>query len=536
MYETFRKSRFSKEYIRRIQFKMSILYPNSKKRIENETKKMLLKRLGISAAIIASLLLFDISFYWIIVAVFAVISINSIAEASMYGRLNIKILKQFEDFINDIIFKYRYNGILEEALSDAILEADYEIGIHGNFIYELITRDDYEDTLEFYKAVCPNNYFLLFYSMCYMVKQSGDKLINGKSLLVNNLNCLISDINIEVNKQEKINYMFSGLFAITLVPLFSMKPIELWSVSNIPELMEYYKSISGIMVTVVLSVMALLIFSLIKKMKYPSIVRKSKSRLIEYIASVPAIKIWQDNRINKNYSRYSIRNAMLNQVCSQLNVKEFEILQILYAIGGLVITTLVMKSIGWDFSIAIAIGIVTSAAAFYIPRISIIISKIMLKENIMSEITRFQATIIMCMYQDAVDVTYILNHMEMVAVYFKSIISKVIDEYGGSGIESLEKLKYEEKNKQFIRIIDGLIACDDIAVSEAFEFIEKDREYDMQRREIEEDRQLSNKVAIGKFISFIPIMATVGLKLILPFVFEGLNRIQSYSEGFTNMF
>lgn len=515
---------------------MSIVYPNSKKRIENETKKLIKKRFIISCLIVLSLLMFDISFYWVVVALFAVVSVNGILEASVYARLNIKILKQFEDFINNIIFKYRYNGILEEALSDAILEADYEIGIHGNFIYELITREDYEETLEYYKAICPNNFFLMFYSMCYMIKSSGDKLIDGKSLFVNNMSCLIADINIEVNKQEKINYMFSGLFAITLVPLFTMKPIELWSIGNIPELYEYYHSRSGIMITVFLSVLSLSVFSLIKKMKYPSAVRKSKSRIIEYITTIQAVRIWQDARINRNYTRYSSMNCYLKKACSIYNVKEFEIKQCLCAVSAMLIGFFVMISIGWPVMIAVTIGIVGAFAAFWMPRISLMISQHFLRENIMSEITRFQATIIMCMYQDGVDATYILNHLEMVAVYFKSIIAKVIDEYSGSGIESLEKLKYEERHKPFVRIIDGLIACDDIAVPEAFEFIEKDREYDMQKREIDEARQLNNKVAIGKFISFIPIMATVLLKLILPFVVEGMNRLQSYSDSFTNLF
>lgn len=536
VYDFLKNSIFTKEYVRRIQFKMSVIYPNSKKRIENETKKMIAKRAAVSAAVIISLLIFEVSIYWIMVAGFAVVSINSISEASVYSRLNLKVLKQFENFINDIIFKYRYNGVLEESLSDAILEADYEIGIHGNFIYELITRDDYEDTLEFYKAVCPNNYFLMFYSMCYMVKSGGDKLIEKKSMFVNNLNCLIADINAEVIRQEKINYMFSGLFAVTLMPLFAMKPIELWSVSNIVELHEYYVSRGGIMITVVLSVFSLLIFSLIKKMKYPSIVRKSKSRVIEYIASRPIVRIWQDRRINRNYSRYSSRNLILKQVCSQYNVKEFEIMQVLYAITSFVLGDIILLSIGWEIAVSFVISGFIGIMGFWIPVISLVISRTMLKENIMSEIARFQATIIMCMYQDAVDSIYILNHMELVAVYFKDSIAKVIDEYSGSGIESLEKLKYEEKNKPFIRIIDGLITCDDIPVSEAFEFIEKDREYDMQKRETAEARQLGNKVAIGKFISFIPIMATVCFKLILPFVMEGLNRIREYSVGFTNMF
>lgn len=535
VYELLKTNRFTKEYLRRIQFKMSILYPNSKKRIEHETKALLYKRFVISTLIIFALLVFDFSFYWIIVAAFAVISINSIIEATLYAKLNIKILKQFEDFINDIVFKYRYHGVIEEALSDAVLEAEYEIGIHGNFIYELITRGDYEDSLEYYKAVAPNDYFLLFYSMVYMLKQNGDKFIQGKSLFISNMNSLISDINAEVNKQEKINYMFSGLFAITLIPLFAMKPIEIWSTSNIPELYEYYQSRAGMMITVCLSLISLSIFSIMKKMKYPSIVR-TKSKFIETISTIPYIKAWQDYRINNNYSKYSKMNLYLKHVCSQYNVKEFEIKKIIYGIFVFLLILLIMLSIGWQIIICLPLAILGGFTAFFIPHLSLKISYLLLKQNIMCEINRFQATIIMCMYQDGVDVTSILHHLEMVAVFFRNIIAKAIDEYSGNGLESLEKLKYDEKQKSFIRIIDGFIACDSIAIPEAFSFIEKDREYDMRKREIQESRQLSNKVALGKFISFIPMMAIICMKLILPFILEGIKRLNTYSDGFTNLF
>jgi hypothetical protein len=270
-------------------------------------------------------------------------------------------------------------------------------------------------------------------------------------------------------------------------------------------------------------------------MKYPSIVRKSKSKVIEYIATIPTVRNWQDSRINKNYGKYNHLNAFLKQVCCQYNVKEFELKQLLCAVSILIIGILVMFSIGWNVIISVITGVTAAFIAYRVPKISLKISYLLLKENIMSEINRFQATIIMCMHQDGVDVTSILNHLEMVAVYFKSSIAKVIDEYSGSGIESLEKLKYEEKHKSFIRIIDGLIVCDNISVSEAFEFIEKDREYDMQKREIQEARQLSNKVAMGKFISFIPMMTTICLKLILPFVVEGINRLETYSDSFISV-
>lgn len=526
---------FTKEYVHRIKFRMSVMYPNSRKRIDKETKDIILRRCILSIIIVAIQLAFDVSLYWVILTVFAVIIVNGVAEASTNARLRLKMLKQFEGFINEIIFRYRYSGILEESLSDAIMEADYEIGLHGNFIYELITKEDYEDTLEFYKAVCPNNYFLLFYSICYLAKRNGDKLINGKSLFVNNLNCLLSDINFEINRQERINYLFSGLFMVTIMPLFAMKPIELWSSANIPELKDYFISVEGMMITVLLALFSMMVLALINRMKYPPEVRTGKNRLAVKAASFKTIRNIQERRINRNYSRYSAAGSRLRQVCSPYNIREFEILKVIYGFAGAIVVFVLMKSIGIGIFVSILSALVGGAVAACVPAISVMISHISLKENIMNEIARFQVAILMCMYQDSADASYILHHLELVAVYFKGSIAMTIDRYGGSGIDSLERLKEEEGNRQFIRIIDGLIACDTVSVPEAFEYVEKDREFDLKKREAAQEKQLGNKAALCRFIAFIPLAVTICFKLIMPFVMEGINRIQSYSDGFTGI-
>ena len=514
---------------------MMILYPNSRKKIEIETQKVIRERFLVSALVFVFLQSFNFSVYWALVCIAAIIVINSGLEAAMYSKQNIRVLKELIEFIDNLVFNYRYNGIIEEALQDTITEAKYEISLHANYIYELITKENYEDTLELYKSICPNSYFLMFYSMCYMVKQQGDRDIDGKSLFVSNMNRLISDINSEVMRQEKINYMFSGLFGVTLMPLFAIKPIEYWAKGNLPELSQYYDSRMGIMMSVLLAMISLTTFIIIKKMKYPEMAERVKNKLICMISQFHKVKEIQKEQIDRHYSKYMRRERFLRQSGCRYHVREFQIVQI--CTGALIMIGFItlIVSMGWNIATAICIGFCAGIIGFFIPYLSIVITYASLKSSIMSEITRLQSVIIMCMYQEGVDVISILTHMEMSAIYFKISIAKAVDEYAGSGMECLDKLKSSENNKSFMKLIDGLIACDNVPANVAFEFVEKDREYDISSWELKESKRLSDKAAIGKFISFIPIFATVGIKLIIPFVLQGISMLSTYTDSFQTM-
>lgn len=519
---------------------MNVLYPGSRKKVWEETKKLLIKKLIISLAAAAFLIAFDFSTYWIILTLMLVILINGVYEAYVYSRMNIKLLERFEDFLNDLVFQYRYCGSIEEALQDTIMNTSPDMSLHGNLIYELITGDDYEEALEYYKTVSPNSYFLMFFSICYMVKAEGDKSEAGESVFINNLNMLISDINDEINLSKKTDNAFSGLFMVTLLPVFMMKPMEMWAVSNVPGLASHYGSNAGIAGTLVISFFSIGICAAVKKMKYPYIPARSKSRLIETLtygrdengAYAGLVASIQNMMINRSYQKYRRLSILLKKTCSDMNVREFKIKQLLYSALCAAALPAVTSNITFPWYIRAAELVLGGIAGYWIPMLSMAFSYESVKNSIMSEVIRLQAIVSMCIYQDGIDVRGILSHMEMVSVYFKNAVSCAVNSYDGDGMQALEELKSKEYNKSFLRLVDGMIACDVLPIDQAFANIGKERDFDIQKKKLEDDKALNNKSAIAKFAAYIPMFASVTIKLILPFIMEGLNSLMAFSSEF----
>ena len=87
----------------------------------------------------------------------------------------------------------------------------------------------------------------------------------------------------------------------------------------------------------------------------------------------------------------------------------------------------------------------------------------------------------------------------------------------------------EQRNKSdflpFNRLIDGFIACDDMYIHKAFEDVEMDRRYYIDKHKQEKLFYIEQRGAISKFLSFIPLCMVIIMNLIIPFVLEGMQQL-----------
>ena len=74
------------------------------------------------------------------------------------------------------------------------------------------------------------------------------------------------------------------------------------------------------------------------------------------------------------------------------------------------------------------------------------------------EVMQFQSIILMLMYIERIDVETILEWLERYAYAFKEPISTCLNNYEAGAVEALEDLKDSVPNKEFQRMVDGLIS------------------------------------------------------------------------------
>lgn len=147
------------------------------------------------------------------------------------------------------------------------------------------------------------------------------------------------------------------------------------------------------------------------------------------------------------------------------------------------------------------------------------------------EILIFQSLILCLMYMERMSGEEILQWLEKVAFYFRDSISGALYRLIYQDYEEAQQIKEEENMVSMVMILEGILACDRLPVEEAFMQMESDYQYTRQSYMQECRKEIQDKSAISRVIAFVPLYLTVGLKLIVPFVLEGISRLSAYAES-----
>lgn len=175
---------------------------------------------------------------------------------------------------------------------------------------------------------------------------------------------------------------------------------------------------------------------------------------------------------------------------------------------------------------AFAVGILAS----FTPRLMMECRGYFIRTGMEEEVMQFQSIIIMLMHIRQMSVPVILEWLENFSEIFRSAIMECADRYAYDDELAFLGLKEQEPFMPFVRIVENLEACDRVGVEKAFDEIKGQRNYLLEKRKLDNEINISNKSVIGRVAAYIPLILTVGLYLIVPFVLESLNQLTGYME------
>ena len=75
------------------------------------------------------------------------------------------------------------------------------------------------------------------------------------------------------------------------------------------------------------------------------------------------------------------------------------------------------------------------------------------------------------------------------------------------------------------KLLDSFLACDTMPIFQAFEDVETDRGYYVEKHKQDNEEIINKKSMIAKTIAFLPLCLVILLKLILPFVMQGISAL-----------
>ena len=143
------------------------------------------------------------------------------------------------------------------------------------------------------------------------------------------------------------------------------------------------------------------------------------------------------------------------------------------------------------------------------------------------EIVRYQSVILMLMHMDRITVEEILKHIRDYAVIFKDEIEGMINGFSYAGMRVFSNVKENTGFMPLEKLMDGFLAADMLGIEQAFSGMEKDRNYYVEKHKQENEEIITKKSVIAKAMAFIPLCLVILVKLILPFVLEGMKQLSN---------
>ncbi len=185
-----------------------------------------------------------------------------------YGKLDNKLLKQQVEFFSEIRHAYHEFNMVEEAIYEVSQNDELEVSRQGEKIYEILISDDPEAELEKYYDVAPNSYLKEFAGISYLTREFGDRKTNdGASLYLKNLNNITQEMQIEILKRDKLDYVFQSLAVISVIPVLFIELLKNWAISNFSFTASFYNGKLGLIMQILIVVLTLICYLLVRKVK-----------------------------------------------------------------------------------------------------------------------------------------------------------------------------------------------------------------------------------------------------------------------------
>ena len=187
--------------------------------------------------------------------------------SGMVDKVDNKLLRQQVDMFSEMRHAYHEFNLVEEAVYEVAQNDEVEVSRQADKIYEILISDDPEMELEKYYDIAPNAFLKEFAGISYLTKEFGDRVDSDGSLYLKNINNITQEMQIEILKRDKLDYVFQSLSFISIVPCLFIQAVRNWSVSNFDFTSSFYDGKLGFIAQTILLIITAVCFILVRKVK-----------------------------------------------------------------------------------------------------------------------------------------------------------------------------------------------------------------------------------------------------------------------------
>ncbi len=268
LYLFYIKIPFIKRYALKIRRRLEIINIDDEYNTRKGTAKILTKALVIIVPIIILTIMITSSNYLLmaILLIFEIFMVDTLIDGSV-DKIDNKILKEQIDFFSEIRHAYHEFNMVEEAIYQVSQDDEMSVSSQGEKIYEILISNDPEMELEKYYDIAPNSFLKEFAGVSYLTKEFGDRKVNGASLYLKNINNITQEMQLEILKRDKLNYVFQSLSVISIAPVLLLEPLKNWAIKNFTFTANWYEGKPGMIVQILILIITFASYVLVRKLK-----------------------------------------------------------------------------------------------------------------------------------------------------------------------------------------------------------------------------------------------------------------------------
>ena len=268
LYITFSKMPFLKNYLLKLRRRLEIINVDDEYATRRDSAKILSRTLLILIPIMTASIIVAHTNYLLlsIILIFEIFMIDSFIDG-MVDKMDNTLLKEQLDFFAEIRHAYHEFNMVEEAIYQISQDDEKSISKQGEKIYEVLISNDPEMELEKYYDIAPNPYLKEFAGVSYLTKEFGDRKVDKSSLYLKNVNNITEEMQIEILKRDKIDYVFQSLSIISIVPVLGLEPLKNWSIANFSFTQSFYCGKGGMLVQILVILLTVICYLLLRKIK-----------------------------------------------------------------------------------------------------------------------------------------------------------------------------------------------------------------------------------------------------------------------------
>jgi len=607
----------SRNYIYKISYRYRLISPCNKKTIARKTVMACLLSWSLCAITFMLVFIMNPRLNNLIIATAAIVITNSEIVCRMAKYYEIVSLQELQKLLTNLAHYYYVEYRVDDALYRSLDSLGPDMRVAAEQIYNLLLSDDREEALRNYYENTPNKFLREFVSQCISAMEFGDSLVDGKLLFIRNLEMLHREIDIEIDKLQRLSMEFIGVITCVIAPVFCIDFVKQFAVEIKENMYSFYYGKEGFLFDMGLMATISLIYLLMRKSAEYTPFRMSRRRWLHRLDRIPLIKRAMDNFCDRNASMIERLDRELKNSGSNIKARHFVLRSFLIAIGLFFISVAIMlylhaearkqllridehgiqaltmtvnesqyekvKEMMEEYlkmfaaepdsfpdnkdeltNMLIAEGTLGSRAlaaamadeisrrfekyqreyfsfmdlficfslsvfAYCLPGLMLKYNSSVSRDAMEDEVNHFNALICMMMHIDSMTVKQMLEELEAFAVVFREALRKCLNNYSAGDIEALQELKESEPYEPFQRMVDNLIRCDDMPISQAFHEIDIERDGYMARRKLANEKSIRRRVMRAYFLAAVPFLLLFAYGVIPP-LFAAMAEINSMLE------